>query len=215
MKKILALLLALVMILALAACGENKDNGNGQTTTAKTDPTTTVSTTVTTAPPAEKSIVGAWKYEISLSGEALGYIGLTATIDLEITETFNADGTFTFAVNEEKLLASMPAFEAFLIEYMIENYYEGDESLREIITDTVAGMDMGAMMIESYNSVAGTYTVAGDKLTTVAQFEGEDLDAEVYTFAFVGNTIELYAANDLTEVSFEVYGIDKLVLIPA
>lgn len=207
MKKLLALLLALVMIFALAACnsGDKKDDDEGKSK----DPSSSVV-------PAATTIVGTWKYNISLSGEAMGYEGIEATIDLQITQSFKEDGTLTMSVNEEKLMASMPAFEDALVDFLIENQYGGDESLRSAIAETVAAMDMGGMMLESYAGIQATYTVEGDKLTVTSTMDADiDIPVEEYTFKFVGSTVELYAANDVTEEAFEGYGVDKLVLNPA
>ena len=203
MKKLLALLLALVMIFALAACGESDKKDDDKETQG------------TTLAPAT-TIVGSWKYDISMSGESMGYEGVKATIDLQVQQTFKEDGTVTMVVNEDKLLASMPAFEEALVNYMIENYYEGDESVRSAVEEMVAGMNMGATMMESFNSIQATYTVEGDKLTITGQIDADvEVPTEEYTFKFVSNTVELYAANANTEEAFAMYGVDKLVLNPA
>lgn len=226
MKKLLALLLALAMIFALAACGESntkdRDKDKDKDDEKVTQGTTTVPQGNQPTQPAPgtnvpaTTIVGSWRYEMPMTGEAMGYTGVDTAIALEFTQTYKADGTMTMVVNEDKLMASMPAFEAALVDWMVENMYYGDDSVRDALADAIAQQNLGQTLVDQYNSVSATYTVEGNTLTVISYIDADmDIPEEVYTFAFVGNTVELYAANDATQEAFETNGIDKLVLYPA
>lgn len=226
MKKLLALLLALVMIFALAACGESntkdRDKDKDKDDEKVTQGTTTVPQGNQPTQPAPgtnvpaTTIVGSWRYEIPMTGDAMGYTGVETAIALEFVQTYHEDGTLTMVVNEDKLVASMPAFEAAVTDWMIENYYNGDASLRDAVAEAVAEQNYAQNIIAQYSSVSATYTVEGNTLTVISYIDADmDIPEEVYTFQFVGSTVELYAANDATQEAFQANGMDKLVLYPA
>lgn len=205
MKKLLALLLALAMIFALAACGESddKDDGNGRPASSDTEKP---------KDPASDSIVGTWTWSIKMTGDMMGYEGMEAGLDMTIKETFAADGKCTISVDADKMVASYPAFEAALIDYMIENMFDGDESIRGTLEQEFENQDMCGQLVELYGSMSEetTYTIEGNKLTVKST--DSDQPDEVYTFVLSGNTLELTPMNDETRESMETFGVDKLIL---
>ena len=135
MKKVLALLLSLVMILALGACTVEE----------------------------EKGIADTWKWSVELSAEKMGLAGVDAKLTMISYIDLKEDGTYSVKLDKDALLASVSAFEAALVEVFVQQL--GGESMRELAEQTVAQMNLGQKMAESAEDEYGTYTINGDQIT--------------------------------------------------
>ena len=141
MKKLIAFVLAAMMVLSLAACGGDK---TAPTTAATTDPTTNPTTEPTTAPTTEPTTAPTTEpttvpetTEAQAQGSKLGVVeGNTYTNSfLGITATL--DENWTFANDEE-----MAQIRGMTMDAM------NDESLSQMLETSGAVMDMYAMDTE-------------------------------------------------------------------
>lgn len=229
MKKLSALLLALVMVFALAACG----NGTPAETTAPTEPTTEPTTVATTEPTTEptteatteptteptvdlKSLdypmdpeqaepfFGTWETIISMDGTELGLEDFETPLDVVLTFTFDEDGILTTGLNSEKTQESLDTFKNDFSEYMTQALYAQFEE---------QGLDADAAeesMKAAYGmSIAEYVTAIMDTFTVDAMFG--DLD-EARRYKVEGDqlfTYDLEAGE--TALTFEMDG-DTLTL---
>lgn len=187
------------MIFALAACGETEDkddkNDDKKPGSSETNP-----------------IVGTWTWSFKMTGDMMGYEGLDAALDMTIKQTYAADGKCIISADSTKMVASYPAFEKALINYMIENMFGGDQSYYDALKEGFEQEDLCGQLVELYGSMSEetTYTIEGNKLTVKST--DSDQPDEVYTFVLSGDTLELTPMNDETRESMEMFGVDKLVL---
>jgi hypothetical protein len=176
LQKLIALLLALVMVLALAACGNDdakKDDGKDPTTstTAPTDPPAdpTDPPADPTDPPADPTdptdppnapskmfdkLPGSWAATLSFNGEAMGVPAFTGTLDMKVITKFDADGTYTMTVDTEAFAACVEDNKDALIAGMLQLIYDtyGSEAEAEASIQASAGMsctEYAAAYVES------------------------------------------------------------------
>ena len=139
MKRILALLLAVVMIFALAACGndnakgDDKDDKGGE----KVDDR-----------PLSEKIVGKWTTTISMSGVKMQLPTFDGALEMKVEYTFNADGTGSAKLDVEAYEANVEsnrkaigeAFAQMLINQLDNIQYAqiADAEIMAIWQDTLA-----------------------------------------------------------------------------
>lgn len=130
MKRIFAISLAIIMILALAACG-GEENVDMTTTEPTTQPTTQPTTEPTTQPTTMANdkfdpevcadLVGTWQYTLVLSGSMLHMSDLEDEWVIPLTFMFLDNGVYTVVAND--LGQVLDDFEAAIENYMFENYH--------------------------------------------------------------------------------------------
>lgn len=152
LKKLLALLLALIMVFALAACGDDVSNDDDddddddekESTSMSSDPTgtsdvpgdvggdekpqgsvPTIDNDNPLGPVApEVSIVGKWSTAMKVDAETMGLEGLDASYFLYINLTFDQDGDYLMDVDEDATEKSMnTGVKDALVEYMVNELY--------------------------------------------------------------------------------------------
>ncbi len=194
MKKLIAIMLAALMVLSLAACGEEPALTTIPiTTAATTEPTTVPTTAPTTVPETTEAVI---------EGPKLGTVeGNTYTnAFLGITATLDADWAFA---NEEE----MAQIRGMTVEAMT------DESLAEMLETSGTVMDMYAMdaqgrniniVLENLNiiqTIALTEKAyaesASDQVPATLEGMGcENVTTEVTEISFAGQThaaLKIYA----------------------
>ena len=144
MKKALALILALVMVLALAACGEDaakKDDDNDDPTTSTTapvaDPTDPTDPPVNkptepSDPPVDKptepslaeQIVGDWTTVVKMTGSMINLPDFAGYLELKIDYTLRADGTGYAVMDKDAFDASVDANHQALVDAMVQLLYQ-------------------------------------------------------------------------------------------
>lgn len=189
LKKMLALLLALVIVFALAACGEgsgNKDDDKGSSDSVKSP------------------IVGQWECKLYQDGADMGMDEFKGVMTYEMDYEFKADGTYTVKPNKDVILKSAAQFEEALVQYMVDLMYaqltedgstkeEADQwmidnngkNVVDYCKEQVDTYDMSGQMaavIEDMD-MAGTYTVSDNKLV----LNNNAGTKENYTFKLVSN----------------------------
>ena len=175
MKKMFALLLALVMVFALAAC-TNSGNGQDETepeTTDATEPATEPVTEPATEPATEPSepaetqettgetyafdaaaaapVFGDWTYTITMGGEQMGLADFEGELSMAMNLSFGEDGTLTITVDEAAMEESLTAFGDALETYLVDTMYAqfAAQGLDEAAADA-AMQELYQMSVEEY-----------------------------------------------------------------
>lgn len=225
MKKWLCLLLAVLMLVCLCACGEkddkdNKDEDSTSTTTLADDngddDEESPTTTTTTAPRSDAElIVGTWEARMDLSdlyntmlaasvGEMAEYFTMK-DVCLTITQEFKADGTFESRVEKaaiDEFLASIKTvlkngFIAYL-EAIIEG--QGvDMTVEELLEQQ--GTDVDTMVDAAFDGMA--LDSIGDSFKNAGKYKLED--GKLYSATGLNG--------DIDETVYETYVITENTLV--
>ena len=192
MKKFLALLLAVVMVMTLGACGCDADKGlSGQSQ-------------------------GSWTLELTMDGDMMGVSEFTGEIALPITITFDADGIMTMHMTEENKAMFTESLEtemyAFMTDMMysqfedmgmtreeadaaVQEYYGQtmEELIEELMAEVMTELDADELAAEMESSSA--YIIKNGKLYTGESTD--DLDVmECNEIELSGSTLKLLSSND-------------------
>lgn len=218
MKKFLAMLLALTMLLAMAACG------SGTTNKEKDEPETTKP---------REGLEDRWEWTVEVDGEKMQVEDFDGSFEMTMCFTFE-DGKYTFAIDKDALEDSLEDFEKDLISYMEEMMYESGTaegmsreemdqqmqtamgmSVAEFAASTVEEMDLTGTMLAAAKDETGTYKVEGNQLTMTEDEAEEECgmtESVVYTFKLDGDTLELTGEDADLEQLLEMIGEDHVTL---
>lgn len=243
-RKLLAMLLCVALVASLAlfaGCGkaDTPDGGNDAIPTTTT-PTTTPTTT---APPQltdEEMIVGTWKgsYDITEAmnkmyadtdseSDIITFEGLT----FEMIVTYNADGTYNAAADEDSVAAFMQQFKKSFHDFFVNMYetlakesgYASAEAMfaemgsdfNSTINETVdssVSQEMIDEMVASFVS-RGTYEIEDGKLYSAP--EGTEIDKKVYeTYELTNTTLKLLEIVGLEETDMSTSPVDPTTIYP-
>lgn len=139
MKKMTALLLALMLI--LAACAKDAPAAT-EPTTAATEPSTRVTTAPPTRPPVEvpeveevpvvedtlfdpddcAELIGQWNLTVTISSNYMNIPDFTGSTSFPVIWTFGDDGRYTMELNGAFAKAIVD-YETLLADFMIDGYY--------------------------------------------------------------------------------------------
>ena len=191
MKKFLALLLAVMMVMTLAACGADADKE------------------------LTEKIQGSWTLELTMTGDMMGVSEFTGEIALPITITFDADGIMTMHMTEENKAVFTESLETEMYTFMtdmmysqfedmgmtreeadaaVQEYYGQtmEELIEELMADVMAELDADELAAEMESSSA--YIIKNGKLYTGESTD--DLDVmECNEIELSGNTLKLLSSN--------------------
>lgn len=191
MKKFLALLLAVMMVMTLAACGADADKE------------------------LTEKIQGSWTLELTMTGDMMGVSEFTGEIALPITITFDADGIMTMHMTEENKAVFSESLEtemyAFMTDMMysqfedmgmtreeadaaVQEYYGQtmEELIDELMAELMVELDVNDLAAEMESSSA--YIIKNGKLYTGDSTD--DLDVmECNEIELSGNTLKLLSSN--------------------
>lgn len=191
MKKFLALLLAVMMVMTLAACGADADKE------------------------LTEKIQGSWTLELTMNGDMMGVSEFTGEIALPITITFDADGIMTMHMTEENKAVFSESLEtemyAFMTDMMysqfedmgmtreeadaaVQEYYGQtmEELIDELMAELMVELDVNDLAAEMESSSA--YIIKNGKLYTGDSTD--DLDVmECNEIELSGNTLKLLSSN--------------------
>ena len=197
MKKVLALLLAMMMVAALfAGCG-SKGNKESAEKDTRSD--------------AEK-IVGTWKGEVDMSDVMQAQAGDEMEIKdfkVEVTYEFKEDGTYATQVSEESVGKAMESLIDSLLPYLKENMKTEAEALGMSVDQLLEayGMtedDLGELMLSMVDTSSmmdnlkreGKYQVKDGKIYINADTQ-EELDESTYgEYTLKGDTLTLTVNQD-------------------
>lgn len=192
MKKFLALLLAVMMVMTLAACGADADKE------------------------LTEKIQGSWTLELTMNGDMMGVSEFTGEIALPITITFDADGIMTMHMTEENKAVFTESLETEMYTFMtdmmysqfedmgmtreeadaaVQEYYGQtmEELIEELMADVMTELDADELAAEMESSSA--YIIKNGKLYTGESTD--DLDVmECNEIELSGNTLKLLSSND-------------------
>ena len=192
MKKFLALLLAVMMVMSLAACGADADKE------------------------LTEKIQGSWTLELTMNGDMMGVSEFTGEIALPITITFDADGIMTMHMTEENKAVFTESLETEMYTFMtdmmysqfedmgmtreeadaaVQEYYGQtmEELIEELMAEVMAELDADELAAEMESSSA--YIIKNGKLYTGESTD--DLDVmECNEIELSGNTLKLLSSND-------------------
>jgi hypothetical protein len=192
MKKFLALLLAVVMVMTLAACGSDADKK------------------------LTEQIQGSWTLELTMDGDMMGVSEFTGEIVLPITITFDADGIMTMHMTAENKAVFTESLETEMYTFMtdmmysqfedmgmtreeadaaVQEYYGQtmEEVIEELMAEVMAELDADELAAEMESSSA--YIIKNGKLYTGESTD--DLDVmECNEIELSGNTLKLLSSND-------------------
>ncbi len=144
MKKLLAILLAVVMVLGLAACDKGSDD--------------------------EPTIVGTWKGSVDL-GTALKIAAqkdIYVPLWLDIMYTFDADGTYSLTVDKDSVETMLDD----LVDVMIEVMYDPDMDLEAAVA--AEGMTMEEFRKQFMDSMGMDVDQVTTNLSTKGFYKYED-----------------------------------------
>jgi hypothetical protein len=126
MKKLLCLILAVVMLFALAACGrsgneDGKKTNRGEFATKPTvtepapgdptmEPSTELPTEPTTPPAVENALAGSWSSKVVVDAEKMEMENVDASMECFINMELNDDMTYQITIDQEALAASIQQF---------------------------------------------------------------------------------------------------------
>ena len=191
MKKFLALLLAVMMVMTLAACGADADKE------------------------LTEKIQGSWTLELTMNGDMMGVSEFTGEIALPITITFDADGIMTMHMTEENKAVFTESLETEMYTFMtdmmysqfedmgmtreeadaaVQEYYGQtmEELIEELMAEVMAELDADELAAEMESSSA--YIIKNGKLYTGESTD--DLDVmECNEIELSGNTLKLLSSN--------------------
>ena len=191
MKKFLALLLAVMMVMTLAACGADADKE------------------------LTEKIQGSWTLELTMTGDMMGVSEFTGEIALPITITFDDEGIMTMHMTEENKAVFAESLEtemyAFMTDMMysqfedmgmsreeadaaVQEYYGQtmEELIDELMAELMAELDADELAAEMESSSA--YIIKNGKLYTGDSTD--DLDVmECNEIELSGNTLKLLSSN--------------------
>jgi len=203
MKKILALVLALVMCFVIVACDDKKDEGTtttaGTTAAADSNPadskpadTTAADTTGKTDAPVDTSVEG--KYELKGIGEG-DKIYNPADLGTAITMELKADGKATLTSAEESLEGSWE-LKGTSVTVTVDDEPASGEIKDGVITLTQDGAVMifvkeGVTADIQYADISDIFGDESDLFTDASKLEGE------YTLVAIGSNLEYYKAEDM------------------
>ena len=192
MKKFLALLLAVMMVMSLAACGADADKE------------------------LTEKIQGSWTLELTMTGDMMGVSEFTGEIALPITITFDADGIMTMHMTEENKAVFTESLETEMYTFMtdmmysqfedmgmtreeadaaVQEYYGQtmEEVIEELMAEVMTELDADELAAEMESSSA--YIIKNGKLYTGESTD--DLDVmECNEIELSGNTLKLLSSND-------------------
>ena len=192
MKKFLALLLAVMMVMTLAACGADADKE------------------------LTEKIQGSWTLELTMTGDMMGVSEFTGEIALPITITFDADGIMTMHMTEENKAVFTESLETEMYTFMtdmmysqfedmgmtreeadaaVQEYYGQtmEEVIEELMAEVMTELDADELAAEMESSSA--YIIKNGKLYTGESTD--DLDVmECNEIELSGNTLKLLSSND-------------------
>ena len=191
MKKFLALLLAVMMVMTLAACGADADKE------------------------LTEKIQGSWTLELTMTGDMMGVSEFTGEIALPITITFDADGIMTMHMTEENKAVFTESLETEMYTFMtdmmysqfedmgmtreeadaaVQEYYGQtmEELIEELMAEVMTELDADELAAEMESSSA--YIIKNGKLYTGESTD--DLDVmECNEIELSGNTLKLLSSN--------------------
>lgn len=223
-QKLIALLLALVMVLALAACGNDdskKDDGDKDPVTSTTAPTDPADPTDPPAdptdPPADptdppsgleglaKDMVGIWTTTLSFDGEAMGVPAFTGTLDMTIAIAFMEDGTYSMAMDTDSFEACIDDNKDALVAGMIQLLYDtygGEASAEAQVQDSLkmSCAEYAAAYVDtlkdtlSMDEEEGTWSVDG----SVMLLDDEEVDVAIEgdEMTWTGEPVEMFFATE-------------------
>jgi hypothetical protein len=182
MKKLLAMLLAVALLVALAAC---RDSEEPQPTSSQ-EPTTAPSATEPTTVPAQPdSLVGAWRCKLIVDARKMQLEGVDASMECYIEAEFSRDMTYRVTIDQDALADSAQKFlDAVKDDVLAAAYREYQKqgltmeqvdnliqkqygvTLQELCQRMLEKMDVKEMLAEYGDLLptAGTYREDGDTL---------------------------------------------------
>ena len=195
LKKVLALLLALVMVFALVACGKDSKSDDSKKEEEK---------------PLSEQIVGTWTSTIKVSGVKLQLPTYDGTLELKVEYIFKADGNCSAKGDEAAYQANVEANRAALGEAIIQMLVNQMGSRDAAAAQVEA--EMGKTLEEYGNwfvdelksqmpdmSEEGTWKLEGNKLT---------MGETAYDISIKDNTMTWTGNEEMTET----LGVESIVL---
>lgn len=188
MKKLLALLLALVMIFALAACGA------GDTTNKDDDDKKE-----------KKGLEDSWTWTITMDSEAMGMEGFDSGFTMAVLFDFTKDGKFTMTLDEQVMEKSLEDFADAMVDYLVDQGAGSKDEVQAIVDE----MDIASMFEEAMEEMeaSGTYKTEGDKLTMM-----KDGEEAVYTYKLDGDDLTLTPEDEEELEALETFGVETMDL---
>lgn len=188
MKKLLALLLALVMIFALAACGA------GDTTNKDDDDKKE-----------KKGLEDSWTWTITMDSEAMGMEGFDSGFTMAVLFDFTKDGKFTMTLDEQVMEKSLEDFADAMVDYLVDQGAGSKDEVQAIVDE----MDIASMFEEAMEEMeaSGTYKTEGDKLTMM-----KDGEEAVYTYKLDGDNLTLTPEDEEELEALETFGVETMDL---
>ena len=153
------------------------------------------------------SIVGKWKWEITMDGAAMNIEDFDGDFTMNLIFEFKADGRYAISLDEDDLKASIADFEADLVEYMVDKLGEGS---REYAENLVANMNLTESILKMVDVDEGMYTIDGSFLTMTP--DDEDDESEEFEFAIKGKQLTLTGECKPFADMLEMMGEDDMIL---
>lgn len=223
MKKIIALLLSVMLLLGLVACGNSgtettAPSNTAATTAPTTEPATEPDAGATTEPQvtytfdltAAEPILGSWQYDFEMDCATMfGMAGADLKLPMSMIFTFGEDGTMSVAVDGEKLSANLENFNVQLAAALTDMMYQqfADQGMDKEAAD--------AAMQEKYQMTVEEFSEETARQSFTASSLEESLESSDSLYCVEGNQIYSYAEgaeSDAEINTFQVEG-DTLTLL--
>ncbi len=188
MKKFLALLLALVMVFALAACGGNgDDSGKGDK---------------------KEGIVGAWTFTYEMDGEDMGLEDYKGTVDLVCNVEFDKDGTCVCTMDMDAMEDVFDDLRKDMVDYMVEMLYDelGKDDAEEYCEEEF-GMSCKEYCEENIDQIVDEMMAEFEDLEEEGAYTYEDgvleLDGEELECKINGDKMTIEGSSDVIGIEDE------------
>lgn len=215
MKRLLCVLLALVMVMALCACGGSDDDTTSRKRGEKTteEETTTEETTTEPAP----TLVGEWEaildytdYLNDLLADEIGEEDICSEFTIRMTVEFKESGAVTLEYDEDHLEEMLDIFAADFWKVLVKMSVDESGLSEDEVVAALAGEGLTedtlleAMGLDSmfdyFEKIKGYYLLDGEELF-IAEDEDDVEDAEPIEIEYDGgDTFTMVDGKDLDEI---------------
>lgn len=221
MKRLICIVLALMMVMALCACGASEDEGTSRRRSSKTAEDAGAAEQTTEATEAEPTLVGEWEAYLDMTdylndmlAEEIGEDDIIDDFSVRMTMKFKDDGTVTLKVDKDHLEDVVNDFAdkfwTVFLDIMAEEYGMDVKELETTLADSgvtkdtlVEEMDIESAF-EDVEDMKGYWMLDGDELF-IAEDEDDVEDADPVEIEFDDNdTFSIIGGDGLDDLDEEM-----------
>lgn len=236
MKRILILLLTLILVLSMTACGEDDTKTTtaatstpettaqettvpettvpettvAETTVPETTATQTTAAVVDTDSPfdaeAAAAVIGTWKFDLTMTAEQFGLEDDDFSLVCPAAFTFDDQGMFVFGFMTEEMTDTIAYFESYMVTYMTDLMY------KQFSDQGISKEDADTAFKTEYNMTIAQYAEETVNAMDVASMFSASTSAGVY-YVEDGKLYTGAAYGDAMEINNITVEGDTLTLV--